>query len=69
MNTILKDCREWFEGDEKGLLKSEQIVLLEYAESLEKRLDMMMQLAKQQSMQLSLLRIKCGEYTLVEKIK
>lgn len=67
MNTILKDCRAWYENDDKGLLKSEQLVLLEYAESLEKRLEMMMQLAKQQSMQLNLLRIKTGEYKLVEK--
>lgn len=69
MNTILKDCREAFENDDKGLLKSEQLVLLEYAENIEKRLEMLMTLTKQQSMQLNLLRVKCGEYKLVEKIK
>ena len=67
MNTILKDCREAFDNDTRGLLKSEQLALLEYAELLEKRLEMLMTLAKQQSMQLNLLRIKCGEYKLVEK--
>lgn len=69
MNTILKDCRASFENDDDGLLKSEQLALLEYAESLEKRLEMLMTLAKQQSMELNLLRIKCGEYTFVEKTK
>lgn len=69
MNTILKDCRASFENDDDGLLKSEQLVLLEYAENIEKRLEMLTTLTKQQSMQLNLLRIKTGEYKLVEKIK
>lgn len=69
MNTILKDYREAFENDGRGLLKSEQLTLLEYAESLEKRLEMLMTLAKQQSMELNLLRIKCGEYKLVKEEK
>lgn len=67
MNTVLKDCRASFESDSRGMLKSEQLTLLEYAESLEKRLDMLMQLAKQQSMELNLLRTKTGEYKLVEE--
>lgn len=67
MNTILKDCREAFDNDNRGLLKSEQLALLEYAEHLEKQVEMMHILLKEQGMQLNLLRIKCGEYTLVEK--
>lgn len=69
MSTILKYCREQYENDSRGMLKSEQLTLLEYAESLEKRLEMLVTITKQQSMQLNLLRIKCGEYELVEKIK
>lgn len=69
MSTILKDCREAFDNDDKGLLKSEQMILLEYTELLEKRLEKLKSLTQQQSMQLNLLRIKCGEYKLVEKIK
>lgn len=67
MNTILKDCREAFDNDSKGLLKSEQLMLLEYTELLEKRLEKLKALTQQQSMELNLLRIKCGEYKLVEK--
>ena len=67
MSTILKDCREVFENDNRGLLKSEQLALLEYAEHLEKQAEMMHILLKEQGMQLNLLRIKCGEYKLVEK--
>lgn len=67
MNTILKDYREAFDNDDKGLLKSEQLALLEYAEHLEKQAEMMHILLKEQGMQLNLLRIKYGEYTLVEK--
>lgn len=69
MNTILKDCREAFENDNRGLLKSEQLVLLEYAELLEKRLEKLKTLTQQQSMELNLLRVKCGEYKLVKKEK
>ena len=69
MSTILKDCREAFENDNRGLLKSEQLVLLEYAEHLEKQAEMMHILLKEQGMQLNLLRIKCGEYKLVKKEK
>lgn len=67
MNKILKDCREAFENDSRGLLKSEQMMLLEYTELLEKRLEKLKALTQQQSMELNLLRIKCGEYKLVEK--
>ena len=57
------------EPDGYKLVPIEQRQLLEYVSSLEKRLDMMTTLAKQQSMELNLLRIKTGEYKLVEKIK
>ena len=67
MNTILKDCREAFDNDNRGLSMGEQLTLLEYAELLEKRLEKLKTLTQQQSMELNLLRIICGEYTLVEK--
>ena len=67
MNTILKYFREALDNDIEGLSMGEQLTLLEHAESLEKRLEMLMTITQQQSMELNLLRIKCGEYKLVEK--